>query len=51
MVPENKRILKYLSNLSTIQATGLVGLPSRYVRGSAFVIECPLSHVITVSVI
>ena len=50
-VPENKRILKFLSNLSANQATGPDGLPSRFVRDSASVIVCPLMHVITVSVI
>ena len=51
MVPENKRILKYLSNLSANQAFGLDDLPSRFVRDSASVIVCPLMHVITVSFI
>ena len=50
MVSENK-ILKYLNNLSANKATGLDGIPSRFVRDSASVIACPLTHVINLSII
>ena len=50
MVSENK-ILKYLNNLSANKATGLDDIPSRFVRDSASVIACPLTHVINLSII
>ena len=50
MVSENK-ILKYLNNLSANKATGLDDIPSRFVRDSASVITCPLTHVINLSII
>ena len=50
VVSENK-ILKYLNNLSAKKATGLDGIPARFVRDSASIIVCPLSHVINLSFI
>ena len=48
VVSENK-ILKYLNNLSAKKATGLDGIPARFVRDSASNIVCPMSHVINLS--
>ena len=48
MVSENK-ILKYLNNLSA--TTGLDGIPSIFVRDSAYVTACPLTHAINLSII
>ena len=50
VVSENK-ILKYLNNHSAKKATGLEGIPARFVRDSASIIVCPLSHVINLSLI
>ena len=50
VVSENK-ILTYLNNLSAKKATGLDGIPARFVRDSASIIVCPLSHVINLSLI
>ena len=50
MVSKNK-IFKYLNNLSTNKATGLDDITSRFVRDSASVIACPLTHVINLSII
>ena len=50
MVSENK-ILKYHNNLSADKATGLDDIPSRFMRDSASVITCPLTHVINLSII
>ena len=43
VVSENK-VLKYLNNLSAKKATGLDDIPARFVRDSASIIVCPLSH-------
>ena len=43
--------MKYLNNLSANKATGLDGIPSRFVRDSATVIACHLTHVINLSII
>ena len=50
LVSEN-RVLGYLKNLSAKKATGLDGIPSRFVRDGASVIACPLTHVINLSLI
>ena len=50
VVSENK-ILKYLNNLSAKKATGLDGRHARFVRDKAFIIVCPLSDVINLSLI
>ena len=50
MVSENK-LLKYLNNLSANKATGLDGIPSRFVSDSVSVISCPLTHAINLSII
>lgn len=50
VVSENK-VLGYLNRLSTNKATGLDGIPSRFVRDGASIIACPLSHVINLSLI
>ena len=47
---ENK-VLGYLNKLSANKATGLDGIPSRFVRDGASIIACPLSHVINISLI
>ena len=47
---ENK-VLKYLTKLSPNKATGLDGIPSRFVLDSASLIACPLTHVINMSLI
>ena len=44
IVSENK-ILKHLEKLSANKATGLDGIPSRFVRDSASLIASPLAHV------
>ena len=50
MLAENI-ILKYLNNLSANKATGLDGILSRFLRDSASVIACPLTHVVNLSII
>ena len=50
LVSEN-RVLVYLKNLSAKKATGLDGIPSRFVRDGASVIACPLTNVINLSLI
>ena len=45
IVSENK-ILKCLGRLGAKKATGLDGIPARFVRDSASIIACPLRHVI-----
>ena len=48
IVSENK-VLKYLNSLGINKATGLDGIPSRVVRDGALIIDCPLTHVINLS--
>ena len=50
IVSEN-RILKYLNNLSANKATGLDGIPSRFIKDGASIIASPLTHVINLSII
>ena len=50
IVSENK-VLKYLNSLGINKATGLDGIPSRFVRDGALIIACPLTHVINLSLI
>ena len=50
LVYENK-ILNYLNKLSANKATGLDGIPSRFVRDSASCIACPLTHIVNLSII
>ena len=50
LLAENK-ILKYLNHLSANKATGLDGIISRFLRDSASVIACPLTHVVNLSII
>ena len=45
------RILKRLGRLGAKKATGLDGIPARFVRDSASIIACPLRHVINLSLI
>ena len=45
-VVSESKVLKYRNVLSVNKATGLDSLPSRFVRISASVIVCPLSHII-----
>jgi len=50
LVTENK-VLKYLNKLSSNKATGLDGIPARFVVDSASLIACPFTHVINLSLI
>ena len=50
IVSENK-VLKYLNSQGINKATGLDGIPSRFVRDGASIIACPLTHVIYLSLI
>lgn len=50
IVSENK-VLKCLNKLGAKKATGLDGIPARFVRDSASIIACPLRHVINLSLI
>ena len=50
IVPESK-VLKYLNSLGIKKATGLDGIPSRFLRDGASIIACPLTHVINLSLI
>lgn len=43
--------MKYLNALSVDKATGLDGIPSRFVRDSASIIVCSLTHIINLSII
>ena len=45
------QILKYLNNLSVNKSTGLDGIPCKFVRDSATIITCPLTHIINLSLI
>ena len=45
-VVSESKVLKYLNALSVDKATGLDGIPSRFVRDSASIIVCPLTHII-----
>ena len=45
------KVLKYLNRLSPNKATGLDGIPSRFLRDSAPIIAGPLSHIINLSII
>ena len=49
-VSENN-VLKYLNSLGINKATGLDGIPSRFVRDGASIIACPLTHVFDLSLI
>ena len=51
LVVSESKVLKYLNALSANKATGLDGIPSRFVRDSASIIVCPLTHIINSSVI
>ena len=44
-------VVKHLNKLGINKATGLDGIPSWFVRDSASLIACPLTHVINLSVI
>ena len=45
------KILKYLNSLSPNKATGLDGLPSRFIKDGAPIIAGPLTHIINLSLI
>ena len=49
-VSENKG-LSYLNKLGAQKATGLDGIPSRFVKDSSTIIASPLSHIINLSLI
>ena len=44
-------VLKYLNTLCPTKATGLDGIPARFVKDSAPIIAEPLSHIINLSII
>ena len=44
-------ILKHLNKLGINKATSLDGIPPRFVRDSASLIACPLTHVVNLSII
>ena len=50
-IMSENQILKYLSKLSVGKSTGLDGIPSKFVRDSASVIACPLTHIINLSLL
>ena len=50
IVTENT-VLKHLNKLGINKATGLDGIPSWFVRDSASLIACPLTHVVNLSII
>ena len=50
IVSDNK-MLKYPTSLDINKATGLDGMPSRFVRDGVMIIACPLTHVIDLSLI
>ena len=50
IVTENT-VLKHLNKLGINKATGLDGVPSWFVRDSASLIVCPLTHVVNSSII
>lgn len=50
IVSESK-VLKYLNNLCPNKATGLDGIPSRFIKDSAQIIAGPLAHIINLSII
>ena len=50
-VVSESKVLKYLYALSVDKATGLDGITSRFVRDSAPIIVCPLTHIINLSII
>ena len=50
VVSENK-ILVYLNKLSIKKATGLDGIPCRFVRDGASIIASPLAHIVNLSLI
>ena len=50
-VVSESKVLKYLNALSVDKATGLDAIPSRFVRDSASIIVCPITHIINLSII
>ena len=50
-IVSEKKILKCLGRLGAKKATGLDGIPARFVRDSASIIACPLRRVINLSLI
>ena len=50
IVTESK-VLNYLTSLGTKKATGLDGIPSRFVKDGSSVIVSPLTHIINLSLI
>jgi hypothetical protein len=50
-IVSDSKVLKYLNMLSPKKATGLDGIPSRFVKDSAPIIAGPLSHIINLSLI
>jgi len=50
-IVSEEKCLKYISSLSANKATGLDGIPSRFIRDSALVIAHPLSQIVKLSII
>lgn len=50
-ITTEKKVYKYLNSLSPKKATGLDGIPSRFVKDSASIIAGPISHIVNLSVI
>ena len=50
LVSEEK-VLKYLLKLGANKATGLDGIPSRFIKDSAGIVTVPIAHIINLSII
>ena len=50
-IVSEEKCFKYINSLSPNKATGLDGIPSRFIRDSAPMIAHPLSHIINLSII
>jgi len=50
-IVSEEKCLNYISSLSANKATGLDGIPSRFIRDSALVIAHPLSHTVNLPII
>jgi NADPH-dependent 7-cyano-7-deazaguanine reductase QueF-like protein len=45
------KVFKYLNSLSASKATGLDGIPSRFVRDESPIIADPITHIVNLSLI
>ena len=46
-----EKVLKYLFKLGAYKATGLDGIPSRFIKDSAGIVTVPIAHIINLSII